>query len=261
MAQPQATSIPYNGSGTINIHINNPSANMGTGMPQAAMTYQTYPVYYPYFTYPPNYYLGGINNGGINQTTNINTPMSAYPTGVNGANNANGLNNANGMNNPGGYDNQLRNVKNISNMTNQTNVNQKQREVVVLTDNYVKNLENYLRSNNIELRKNAIKEVLSRFKEDKSRIDNPSLTALLNIALQDTNSTVRGLAMTILEAGYAKGNAQTEQILKQIQTQKKNFSSDAVQATDSLLQMSKTKKLVPDNSHYKDQPSQPAKGE
>ena len=48
-----------------------------------------------------------------------------------------------------------------------------------------------------------------RFKEDKSRIDNPSLTALLNIALQDTNSTVRALAMSIVQSGYAKGDKLT----------------------------------------------------
>ena len=133
--------------------------------------------------------------------------------------------------------------------------NKKQREIVVLTDNYIKNLENYLKSNNVELRKNAVKEILTRFKEDKSRINNPSLTALLNIALQDPNGVVRSVAMTALEAGYAKGDANTEQILRSLQTQKSNYASDAIQAADGLLQMSKTKAMVPDNSFYPDQPS------
>ena len=137
----------------------------------------------------------------------------------------------------------------------------KQREIVVLTDNYIKNLENYLRSNNAELRKNAVKEVLMRFKEDKSRMHNPSLTALLNIALQDPNSVVRGVAMTAIEACYAKGNPQTEQLLRGLQTQKTNYASDAIQASDGLLQMSKTKALVPDNSFYKDYPVTRTKSE
>ena len=63
--------------------------------------------------------------------------------------------------------------------------------------------------------------------------------------------------MTAIEAGYARGNAQTEEILRGIQTQKKNFSSDAIQASDGLLQMSKTKIKVPDNSFYQDYPIRP----
>ncbi len=240
MVQPQTTTIPNTGSGTINIHINNPSVGAGVGMPQYTMPY-TYPAYYPYFAYPPNYYMG--NMGGINQSVNVNG-LGGYPAGYPGYN-ANGTNNNDNINR-----------KNINETNINTSENKKQREIVVLTDNYIKNLENYLKSNNVELRKNAVKEILTRFKEDKSRIDNPSLTALLNIALQDPNSVVRSVAMTALEAGYAKGNSLTEQLLRNMQTQKSNFSSDAIQASDGLLQMSKTKAMVPDNSFYPSQPSQ-----
>ena len=246
MVQPQTTTIPNNGSGTINIHINNPSAGVGGGMPQCAMPYpymMPYPVYYPYFAYPANYYMG--NMGGVHQNMTVNGLGGQYPYGNNGNNDSNALR-------------RMSDTTTVLHKTINAPEKQKQREIVVLTDNYVKNLENYLRSNNVEIRKDAIKEILMRFKEDKSRINNPSLTALLNIALQDPNSTVRAVAMTALEAGYAKGNEQTEQILRTIQTNKKNFSSDALQASDSLLQMSKTKAIVPDNSFYKDQP-QPAK--
>ncbi len=234
MVQPQTTTIPNTGSGTINIHINNPSVGAGASMPQYPMPYP-YPVYYPYYAYPANYYMG--NMGGVNQNMTVNG-IGGYPYG-------------NGY----GNDNSQKNFSNTnSTVTNRTEEKQKQREIVVLTDNYVKNLENYLKSNNIELRKTAVKEILMRFKEDKSRMNNPSLTALLNIALQDPNGTVRSVAMTTLEAGYARGDAQTEQILRGLQTQKTNYASDAVQASDGLLQMSKTKALVPDNSFYKDYP-------
>ena len=239
MVQPQTTTIPNNGSGTINIHINNPSVGAGVGMPQLAMPC-AYPVCYPYYAYPPNYYMG--NMGGVNQNMTINGLGAGYPY-------AYGQGNANGAD---------ANTKKINEtnttITHRNAEKQKQREIVVLTDNYIKNLENYLRNNNVELRKNAVNEILMRFKEDKSRMNNPSLTALLNIALQDPNSTVRSVAMSVVEAGYAKGNAQTEQILRGLQNHKGNYALDAIQATDGLLQMSKTKAVVPDNSFYRDYP-------
>lgn len=247
MVQPQTTTIPNNGSGTINIHINNPTVGAGVGMPQYTMPYP-YPVYYPYFSYPPNYYMG--NMGGINQSVNV---AGGYPGGYPYGYGVNGFKNNSDSNNSDNV-----NKKSVTEINSNVSEPKKQREIVVLTDNYIKNLENYLKSNNIELRKNAVKEILMRFKEDKSRVSNPSLTALLNIALQDPNGVVRSVAMTALEAGYAKGDGLTEQILRGLQTQKSNFSSDAIQATDGLLQMSKTKALVPDNSFYPEQSSRKA---
>lgn len=234
-AQP-TTSIPYNGTGTINIHVNNPTAGIGMGMP--GMPMMPYPVY-PWYCYPPGYYMGHYG-GGITQNTNINMPanpndpisVTKSSTGANGSGagaDANAKSVASAEASPSG---------------------KKQRQIVVLTDNYIKNLENYLRNSNIELRKEAVKEILDRFKEDKSRINNPSLTALLNIALQDPDPTVKAAAMSIVSSGYAKGNEQTIQLLKQIQETKKAYSCDAVQAANSLLKMSQTKKMVPDNSHY-----------
>jgi len=232
-ATTQATSIPYNGSGTINIHINNPSASLGGGMPAYSPTIPQYPYYqpFPFYSYPPNYYLGGVN-APVTQTTNITNPYG-YQQVANTGNT------------------QQPEIKEVTSSETKQN---KEREIVVLTDNYIKNLENYLKSNNTELRKDAAKELLMRFKEDKSRVDNPSLTALLNIALQDTNGTVRGLAMSIIQAGYAKGDKLTEQILGAMQHQKTSYSTDATQAADSLLQMSKTKMKVADNSFYPEEP-------
>lgn len=222
MTQTQPTSIPYNGSGTINIHINNPSASLGGAMLPYAMPMMPYPAYYPYFCYPPAYYLDRYK-GGVTQTTNVTHPQSVQQA--------------------------LQQSYPKDNVSGSSDKNKK-RQVVILTDNYIKNLENYLRNPSVELRKSAVKEILDRFKEDKSRLNNPSLTALLNLALQDPNPTVKAVAMSILSSGYAQGNSQTEQILKNIQASKTNYSADAIQAADSLLKMSQTKMTVPDNSHY-----------
>ena len=237
MTTPTSTSIPYNGSGTVNIHINNPSANLGGGMPAPYMP-MPYMPYMPY-AYPPNYYLAYPPQG-VTQITNVNT----NPQKANTTTNSNGTQKAH---------NADATAKASATATTNTPDKKKEREIVILTDNYIKNLENYLRNPNAELRKNAIKEILMRFKEDKSRLENPSLTALLNLALQDPNSSVKAVAMSIIGAGYAKGNAQTEEILKNIQSSKTAYSQDATQAADSLLQMSKTKTKVTDNSHYQDQ--------
>jgi len=236
MVQTPTTSIPYNGSGTINIHINNPSASLGSSMPAYAPV-MPYPMMYPYYAYPANYYLGNMQ-GGINQITNVTTPAS-------------------GNNGTSVYKSELIEKQK---QTQPQEEKVKKREIVILTDNYVKNLENYLRSNNTQLRQDAVKELLMRFKEDKSRIDNPSLTALLNIALQDVNASVRAVAMSIIQAGYAKGDDLTAKLLTNIQSTKKAYSSDATQAADSLLQMSKTKVKVKDNSHYLDQKESQKKG-
>ena len=237
MTQVPTTSIPYNGSGTINIHINNPSASLGNGMPNGFMPQYTY---YPAFCYPPVYYTQQLQNPNMNQNTNVNlnTPVTTNPNDKTGTDKREIVNTV------------------TTNTIPTTTIEQpkKEREVVVLTDNYIKNLENYMRSNNTQVRQDAIKEVLMRFKEDKSRAENPSLTALLNLALQDYNGTIRSMAMSAIQAGYAKGDDLTEKLLKELQHKKDAFNTDAVQATECLLQMAKTKKLVTDNSHQQDIP-------
>jgi len=229
---------------------------MHSGMP-AYTPVMPYPMVYPYYSYPPNYYLGNLHNGGINQITNINTP--AYPNPNQQGAKGNGLGD-DALRKKALADSSQRFVRDAEKVIEKAPDNKKERNIVILTDNYVKSLENHLRSNNKKLRQQAIAEVLMRFKEDKSRIDNPSLTALLNIALQDQNATVRATAMTIIQSGYAKGDKLTEQLLRQIQGTTKAYSQDAAQASDGLLQMSKTKVRVTDNSHYLDQVESKKKG-
>ncbi len=247
MVKTTPTSIPYNGSGTINIHINNPSANMGS-MPYMPMVMPyMMPMVYPMYCYPPNYYYNNYNTYNTNPNQYAQQPAITQQAQQVTGQQASSL-----VQTPTVSDVIQRHINSQNSQfvaPVATNPSTKQRQIVVLTDNYIKNLENYLRNPSSELRKSAIKEVLDRFKEDKSRMNNPSLTALLNIALQDTSPTVRALAMAILSSGYAVGDNTTQEILKKLQTSKTNFSADATQAADTLLKMSQNKVLVPDNSH------------
>src|SRR5574344_719815 len=69
------------------------------------------------------------------------------------------------------------------------------KEVVELTDEYVKTVEYYLNSKDKELRTMAAKEVIARMKEDKSRKNDVVLIALNNKMLKDDSQPIRFLAM------------------------------------------------------------------
>ena len=69
--------------------------------------------------------------------------------------------------------------------------NSKQKRVVVLTDEYIKSLENYLNNPNDEIRLMASKEILMRLDEDKDRYNDAALNALLNKMLQDPSKLIR----------------------------------------------------------------------
>lgn len=124
----------------------------------------------------------------------------------------------------------------------------KTKRIVELTDDYVKSLENYLRNQNKDIRMQGMKELVKRFEEDKTRYDDPALTALLNIALQDKSSAVRSLALSLADSGTAKGDAKTLEILKKLTTSSSNFGVDAMNANSALLKMSATTKEVADDS-------------
>lgn len=127
----------------------------------------------------------------------------------------------------------------------------KTRRIVELTDDYIKSLENYLRNQNKDIRMQGMKELVKRFEEDKTRFDDPALTALLNIALQDKSSSVRSLALSLADSGIAKGNEKTLEILKNLTTTKSNYGIDAMNANSALLKMSAETKEVEDDSDGK----------
>lgn len=113
---------------------------------------------------------------------------------------------------------------------------------VILTDDYIKSLENYLNDSNPKIRLIAVKELLERFKEDDSRIAHPSLTPLLNKALRDTSPSIRFLALTTLQLGYSIGDDETIQILKEIKASNQDkLGEDALLASEILLNLSAPK--------------------
>jgi len=121
---------------------------------------------------------------------------------------------------------------------------EKDKTITPLTDDYIKNLENYLNSNNSKIRLIGIKEVMERFKEDENRKDNPSLVPLLNKALQDTSASVRFVAMTALQLGYSVGDSTTVQILTKIANENQDkFGQDALLASEILLKLSAPSKI------------------
>lgn len=107
--------------------------------------------------------------------------------------------------------------------------------IVQLTDDYIKTLENYLNNPNVKVREMGVKELLERFKEHKSRYNDVALTNLLNKALQDGSKTVRFIAMSILDSEYAQGDALTQQLLQQMQLSKDVYGEDAMFASEVLL--------------------------
>lgn len=108
-------------------------------------------------------------------------------------------------------------------------------DVVQLTDEYIKTLENYLNNPNVKVREMGVKELMERFKEHKSRYNDIALTNLLNKALQDGSKNVRFVAMTTLDAGYAQGDNLTQQLLQQMQASKAVYGEDAMYASEILL--------------------------
>ena len=110
-------------------------------------------------------------------------------------------------------------------------------------------LENYLNNQDPKIRLTAAKELLERFKEDDTRKNDPALTALLNKVIQDPKASVRYVGLTTLDVGYASGNQETVEILKQLQNRPDlEYGEDSILASQILLKMSGQKVTIPDNN-------------
>ncbi len=109
------------------------------------------------------------------------------------------------------------------------------KNIVLLTDDYIKTLENYIRNDNPEIKLMGAKELMQRFKEDESRKNDPALTALLNLLLQSKYSNVKMIGTAILENGWAQGDALTQQLLAQIQQSNTGYGLDALDAAQAAL--------------------------
>ncbi len=124
-----------------------------------------------------------------------------------------------------------------ANADNSTDKKTEKRKVVELTDDYIKTLENYLNSQDLEVRKMGAHEVVNRLTEDPSRNDDPALTALVNKMLQDPSVAIRAIALSLLESRTVLGDDYTVNVLKKMQNSKEGFGQDAIQATNVLLKM------------------------
>ena len=246
---------------------------IGCGNPyQQPMTNGCYPPEYytgqygPNGVYYPNMPLPTPNQTGLNQSGNTN--------GANGSGNDANKNNANAVNgNTSSTDDASKNAENGANeagavaagadannkadvTTGDKGENDKtsdtkttteksddkkkteKKKVVELTDTYIKNLENYLDSQEKDIRLNAAKEVYARLEEDESRKDDKALTALINKMLQDPTEEIRLLALSALESKIVTGDDYTAGVLKQMQQSKDGYGQDAIDASKILLQMS-----------------------
>lgn len=238
---------PANYSG-VTIHVNNPSVTTTPNGQVVTQTQQcTNPCcnggaanVYPYYQYPmppqqypPQYYMNNYNYPIYQQPNYSNYPpmqpmnynYAAYPQ------------------NSQQYDAQMNNVNNNPEKKagEQTG---KEKRVVVLTNEYIMSLENYLNNPNKDIRKMAAKEVISRLYEDKTRYDDAALNALLNKMLQDPNDSIKALAMSAFSSQLASGNDYTVKLLQDIQNNPNSDKNDVIDAANILLLMSGDTKLV-----------------
>lgn len=136
-------------------------------------------------------------------------------------------------------------IANTSLNSEKTDDSKKKKQIVELTDDYIRTLESYLKSADADIRKSAIVDLINRFEEDTSRYDDPALTALLNIALQDPNANNRLLAMSPIAGENAHGDKNTINLLKSLQASDKLYGQEAKMANEALLKSAQTKKEVP----------------
>lgn len=227
--QNQNLQIPATASG-VNIQIFNPSvATPGAQAP-------TYNVNAP--CYPSGYYTSSIGaDGKLHPNNGSNNPHT-------GDNVNNGTNNGTiGDNNNNTYTTNTNTTNNTTNTANSTEKedNKKKtekRKIVQLTDEYIKNLESYLNSQDKGVRLNAAKEVYARLEEDDTRHDDKALTALVNKMLQDPSEEIRVIALSALDSRIVTGDDYTVNVLTNMQQNNNGYGQDAIDASNILLKMS-----------------------
>lgn len=209
--QPQNVQVPASMSG-VNIQIFNPSVTPPGATPP------TYNVNAP--CYPSNYYTNPMGAGAMS---------GAGQTGNGGNGSAIGANTGSEKNSE---------TNKTSETESKDGKKTEKKKVVQLTDDYIRNLENYLNSQEKDIRLSAAKEVYSRLEEDPSRKDDKALTALINKMLQDPSEEIRVLAMAALQGRIVTGDDFTVGVLTRMQNDKAHYGMDAVDASNILLKMS-----------------------
>lgn len=210
VVQPQTVQVPnYSG---VNIQIFNPSVvTPGANVTQS-------PGYVSVPSYPPNYYMQNLTPANVNATASA----TANVAGIGAAS-------------------PIQPAQAVAATPTPAPEAKKteKRQVVQLTDDYIKTLENYLNDpKDPKVRLMGAKEVIARLEEDPSRKDDLALNALINKMLQDPYQQVKFLAMAALNSRIATGDQLTVQILKEIQKQNTAYGEDSLMASDILLKMS-----------------------
>lgn len=203
VAQPQSIQVPnYSG---VNIQIINPQVNAPGAVPTIQNT--NAPVYNPP-CYPGSYYTEKIGGNPPPPVTQQPAPVAtATPPAP-------------------------------ATPSETEKKKTEKRDIVKLTNEYLQNVENYLNSQDAQVRLMGAKEVLARLQEDDSRKDDKALNALVNKMLQDPSSPVRFIALAALDSRTATGDDTSVQILKNMQTSNTGYGQDAAQASSILLKMS-----------------------
>lgn len=204
ITQPQVSANPNPNYAGVNIQIFNPTV----GVPGSSTNYNVN---------SPTYQAGGL--GPCYPANYYTQPLAQQPA-------ENIVNNTT-------------NNKTVNETENkETNKKTEKRNIVQLTDEYIKNLENYLNSQDKEVRLMGAKEVIARLQEDDSRKNDKALTALINKMLQDPAPQIRIMALSMLESRTVTGDDYTVGVLKNMQNSKDSYGQDALQATNILLKMS-----------------------
>lgn len=112
------------------------------------------------------------------------------------------------------------------------------KEIVQLTDDYIRTIENYLNSQDKEIRLMGAKEVMARLDEDHSRKDDKALTALVNKMLQDPASSIRLIALSAINSRIVAGDQLTYNLLQQLQNSQSGYGQETLEASNALLKMS-----------------------
>lgn len=228
-ADPQNPNNPYRPGGAFDsTNPNNP--------------YRTDSGYNPQAPNSPN---NPYRQGGPLDPNNKNNPYGANPNDPNNPYRPNGPLDPNNKENKYGAGGLLDPNNPISpyyqsNTTNISSTGEKteKKRVVLLNDDYIKNLENMLNSQDKSQRITAAKQVFERLDEDPSRKDDKALTALINKMLQDPIQEVRLLALSALEGRIVNGDDFTVAVLKNMQTNPQGYGYDATDASRILLDMS-----------------------
>lgn len=222
VTQPVQATAPQSGMPTasaVNIVIQNPTAN-------AAPTYPCYPA--NYYTQQPSYNM--IPNNAYPQAATVTQPAEPAAAAP------------------------------IEEAKKEEKTEEKKpaktKNVVQLTDDYIKTLENYLRNPNKDIRMMGAKELSKRFEEDESRRDDKALNALLNLVLQDQSSGIRMMGLALANSGLAQGDETTVKLLQDMQKSQSAYGQDALTASEALLKMSGTTVKIPDNSPDKEKKSE-----